>query len=580
MLSWAFIRAVPDEIDTRFWQVVWETTGAGMTLYHEFQRAGTTEVAAHRLADALNQFAPKVERPAHRAPDIIALVGTEQLSATLRKAKNPLLRCHAFDPIVRYLDKEQLLEPTPYALMRGLVGQTRLVVISDGNEPEQAIARRVTPLEAALLRSLSVFRFGFTQQMARFVWDMSGFAVAAREQLESFITRGLLHYGFGEYYLPGKIGLAQPGAKTAQDRAQHHYIAGLALAPYVAGHEVPGLSFDEAFQAEHVHEAHFHLHSAHDLLEKSDTDAFRARTQTALLRLQRFAEYPGWGAVINFLKSGNAAKDAYELAVEFMTDREDAGTPIHPIQFLTVAQAAEQRWMELRSDAAFKGTDELSMLRDQIDELYARAALACERVEYATERAYNRLSVLTRHITFLEKHGEPTGRQGDCISLHQLRADAWQLLDADADGTAARGAWYESEGDRHSEHQLAAKAYRYGVRWAPEWHQLWIKMLGCTSLQSNGLTDNDVLTELGKRIEDVLKYSVPGIRRDRKQGKPSIKERWTAGLQVCEQHFNSPRLQSQYQLYRSELAGWGTRPEKRRHSGWTREQPKSAPGPE
>lgn len=173
-----------------------------------------------------------------------------------------------------------------------------------------------------------------------------------------------------------------------------------------------------------VHEAHFHLHEAHDLLEKSDTDPFRSRTRTALLRLQRFGEYPGWSAVNSFLKAGNAAKDAYELSMELLADRVGDDIPTHPIQVLTAARAAEQRWTELRNDPTFKYGEEVSRLRDQIDELFNHAAQVCERPEYSSERQYNRLNVLSRYITFLEKHGEVGNNASNKASLPQLRAEA------------------------------------------------------------------------------------------------------------------------------------------------------------
>jgi len=561
MLSWTFIRAVSDEVDTRFWRVLWEQTGAGMKAYRNFHHAGTTELAAHWLANALNTFTPHVERPGHRAPDITVLIGTENLSASLGRAKNPLLRCQAFDPVIAYMKAKRLLEPTPDIKMRDLIGQTRIVIVCKHDVPDDPITgprHALTESDKTLLQLLSVFRFGFTQQMAAFIWDCAGYELPVREKLAAFVSRGLLRYVFGEYYLPGKVGLAEPSGGNSRERAKAHYLAGLAFAPYTSVGPVPGLSFDQAFQAEHVHEAHFHLHEAHDLLEKSDTDPFRAKTSAALLRLQRFGEYPGWDVVDHFLKAGNAARDAYELSMELLADRVGEDIPPHPIQVLMAARAAEQRWIELRNNAAFKAGEEVIRLRDQIDELFSQAAQACERPEYSPERQYNRLNVLSRCITFLEKHGESASTALNTISLPKLRAEAWQLLECGADGSAARGEWYESEGDRNENHALAARAYEHGVRWTPEWHQLWIKMLGCSGVGSDGVIDQALLPDLGTRVKDILKFSLPGLRRDRKQGRPWIKERWVAGLNECEKQFaRVPGVKRQLDLYRSELLLWG-----------------------
>jgi hypothetical protein len=110
MMSWAFVRATVDEQDTRFWHVVWKQIGASAQEYEGFHQTSTAEAAASRLAEALNVFFPSQAFPGHRAPDILVLVGTQRLSSTLEKAKNPLLRCHAFTrPCVTWLGIPELL---------------------------------------------------------------------------------------------------------------------------------------------------------------------------------------------------------------------------------------------------------------------------------------------------------------------------------------------------------------------------------------------------------------------------------------------------------------------------------------
>ena len=84
-------------------------------------------------------------------------------------------------------------------------------------------------------------------------------------------------------------------------------------------------AFDRAFRPEIVHEAHFHLKESHRALKKNERDRFSNVVTTALQRVQRFGEYPGWRAVKDLHKS--APKDAYEIAMDLIEAREATGTP-------------------------------------------------------------------------------------------------------------------------------------------------------------------------------------------------------------------------------------------------------------
>jgi len=77
MMSWAFIRAIPEEQDSRFWHVVWRLAGALDKDFDNFYRCATSAGAAQFLAEALNCFSPTLSCPSHRAPDILVLIGTD-----------------------------------------------------------------------------------------------------------------------------------------------------------------------------------------------------------------------------------------------------------------------------------------------------------------------------------------------------------------------------------------------------------------------------------------------------------------------------------------------------------------------
>jgi hypothetical protein len=154
MMSWAFVRATADEQDTRFWHVVWKQLGAGTDRYEEFHQTSTPTAATSKLAEALNVFFPSQACPGHRAPDILVLVGTDRLSATLEKARNPLLRCHAFRPVVELLSQDGVLEPNFFPAMRTLIGKTRIIVVRsdeplEEEQPQDIVEPEYRPLLSA-----------------------------------------------------------------------------------------------------------------------------------------------------------------------------------------------------------------------------------------------------------------------------------------------------------------------------------------------------------------------------------------------------------------------------------------------
>jgi hypothetical protein len=560
MMSWAFVRATADEQDTRFWHVVWKQLGASADNFEEFHQTSTPAAAAGKLAEALNVFFPSQASPGHRAPDILVLVGTDRLSATLEKARNPLLRCHAFGPVVEFLGRDGVLEPNFFPAMRELIGQTRIIVIrSDEPLEKEQPQDMVEPEYKPLLQALQVFRFGFSQQIASLLWRMLGYESApVRDVLEHFRELDVLRYGPAEYHVPGKIGISRAPLDNPMEIATAHFAAGMAMAPYLSLSNLPAIAFDRAFNPEIVHEAHFHLKESYRAIEKKERDSFRETVVTALQRLQRFGEYPGWHTVINLHKT--ASKDAYEIAMELIEAREATGTPPHPVQLLTAIDSVEQRWNQLRADPQFTNQDEVAELNRKIEDLFGQAVRACECAEWRSERDYNRLFVITQRCLFLQKYQSAFWAGYDVSAqIAALTKEAWELLASGVDGTAIRGEWHEIAGDTARDHAEAERAYGFGVRWKPEWRQLWIKQVGCLVLDGNRAKATKVIDSIpDKSLEPILKSSIAGLRRDRKQTtRPWVKLRWKSGIAEFESRFGrDPYLHGMLSLYVRELAQW------------------------
>jgi hypothetical protein len=90
MISWAFVRAIPQEQDARFWYVIWQLIGAPMEDFEAFHNSTTPQRAAPHFIRAMNMFSPADSHPNYRAPDILVIVGAEHLEDSLSTISNAL----------------------------------------------------------------------------------------------------------------------------------------------------------------------------------------------------------------------------------------------------------------------------------------------------------------------------------------------------------------------------------------------------------------------------------------------------------------------------------------------------------
>ena len=569
MLSWGFVRTVPEEQDTRFWYIVWKITGATQEDYGSFHSTADAQSAAAALADALNCFAPRLHSPSHRAPDLLILIGVKSLSDTLLKAKNPSLRCHSFSQVMEYLTLPGMLHPISNELMREHIGETRIITFdtdtvaehgdSSDQESERESLSELGYRERHILNALTVFRFGFTQQMASLLWEGLGYDdVPVRDMLEEFVRLGAIRYGNGEYHIPGKIGQTLTPTGNSFEDAKKHYAAALSLAPYLSLTEKPGIAFDRAFQPHYVREADFHLQRSLNLLDRNHRNPFRQTVATALNRLLRFAEYPGWNTVSRLSKAGNSTKEAYEMAVELFEARQNRQVPHHPVHVLQMAMTTQQWWRELGTKKEHKSADYLQRLLVQIEDLYDLAEKACDQPLFAAERNCNLLKVLTQHSTFLIKNEARLDGTASPDRICQLIDRSLKLLEDKVDGSMAQGDWYELMGDRLQHHGEAVKFYQLGAHWVPIWHQLWAKLIGC-SLEAHydpSVAENICLGLGPEGLEDVLRNSLPGLYRDKRVAPKWVISRWRSFLTVVKALYGDQAKFMRYvRQYEQELDG-------------------------
>ena len=528
MLSWSFIRAVEEEQDERFWQVIWRLTGSPQEDFELFQHSPTTQIASSRLAKALNCFFPTHTSLSNRSPDILVIIDANKLSLTFDKMINPLIRSLAFCPILNEFRSGTLLKPIPYVRMEEFLGKTRIIVFPEENYIPITNLKYPIGLEEDdlnILILLSTFRFGFTQQMASLLLREFGLeGLDVREKLQSLVTKQVIKYCHGQYHIPRELSFMFGQKAKPTLTAKRYYSAGISLAPYVSIQEVPGLAYDSAFLAENIHEAEYHFTEAIELANKIDDKVLLGNASASFEKIIRFADLPGWHTLG---KSKGYSRDVYEIALDLLKSCRETGDPPHPGHILNVCRFATL------SLSQYKHNEKINPIqRQDIINLYEEALSVCK--DFPTEYNYNRLLVTTCYAVFLKKH-EYTNK----YRIKELDDEATSLLLNNTNGNAAPGEWYELMGDENIDHSQSLQFYVWGVNWKPDWGQLWIKMFGTSFIMNNTIaqllhyTENMTL----EKINSILSNAITGYEKFIKKvpHNPIINKRWHAGLRVFEQ---------------------------------------------
>ena len=273
MYSW--IRAVPDEVDNRFWQTVWPSINGDMDKFRQFQNKSNGEEKAQILAKELNKFQPEIDHP-WRSPDVLVIV----LPKNCGSSPEPLLA------ILK--DK---LNPSPVEFLNGLLGKTRIILCRDkvefdsGHIPSDNVNSIPDQGTVDALKRLSIFRFGFTVGMAS---RLLGKSDEECQKLLDRIKKPLLIFsdGSGEYILRTRIDTT---VSKKDDLAKLHHAAAHAIVGFLDSGDARHLNFNESLSPHWLHEAQWHLQRA----SQSDNSTIKReaeKTCERLLRIEGVAE--------------------------------------------------------------------------------------------------------------------------------------------------------------------------------------------------------------------------------------------------------------------------------------------------
>lgn len=542
-LSWAFIRPLDNELDVRFWQLIWKVMGASSENFYTFIQHPSTDKAVNLLATALNKFESDAYRPSHRAPDIIVIIGTQRFEDDSQKVLNPLSRPFMTSSILKELSRSGRLQGPHDKRLLPLIGKTRIILLPM-DEPvavgEEVSVDELHPREINLLCALSVLEGGFTQQTASLMLaELGNFrGTAIRDEiLKPLVRKGALRYGQGLYHIPRNFiqRLRSENEKRQGELAKWHYSAGCALAPYAVGAELPSLALDIAFGPEHIHEAERHFRLAIQYAKPAGNSVAYQASRMALQHISRFVQVPTWGVVDNLLKSGSLDMDAYEMATELLEWQHSSCVKSHPAHLIIAARAAA-RWSKAHSERST--SSELGhKLLQEADFRFLQALKHCPL--FPSEEEFNLLCVLTNYAVYLSEQ-EPE-RQED---IKLLSEQAVELLIKGVNPKGAKGEWFELIADHELDHAKASLLYNWGIEAIPEWAQLWIKGLGAVSLAGQSEQVDKIKSTLPPdKVIYLLTKTKGAYQRQLIRPLKHVASRWEEALRLFDRFWGSdPRV--------------------------------------
>jgi hypothetical protein len=477
---YAFVRAVPDETNERFWQVIWQLLDGEREEFERFKFSVSASSPALMLAALLNKFSPNVV-DRRRAPDILVIVGAKHLfqdGYTL--PHGPFSRLQ-LNHIASELNHPGLLKPTPNESIWKSIHQTRVILVPDSWDEIGLLGGELflaTPGDhdadtLELIDQLSIFRHGFLHHHARRLLGVTeGTCDHILARMQNLRTAGGHVLGYpeqsGEYFLKARMKHPR-GTRTAA----LHLDAANAIAGFLRPNEdAARFDYGEALSPVWLHEAQWHLVQAMMMTRgrrQQGHEGIYREAQEAHYKLSRIGEPLSWSRVRwSVQNTQQGAEDTLEAVREHLTGSANdifrqtfSRLAAHPLELMWSAKLAFVLAQGLKNDANQQAR--YSSLRREWLELAKRAHESCAALDQIQFDSTNegdacRFAVATSTAVLIlteSPDGDGLTRAAPYFRLAIALEDrAREIIDDE---------WFECLGDREYGHEAAACEYRKGI---------------------------------------------------------------------------------------------------------------------
>lgn len=532
--SFTFIRVVKNEINERFWQVVWDAISGSYDNFSKFRFVVSADAAAGILARELNRLNPTVEESV-RAPDVLVLIGSGNIFQSRSSIPNNPFSRLQLQPLLPTLRQDLL--PTPILGLRELIGKTRIILVPDDEMKGVDFVKEaeIDPDLRNIVKTLSIFRFGFTRQMAQHVLRIPDEECnSALGKLSRAFYNGNPYLvsagGSGEYLLQVRI---DPTELTSYP-AKASFDAANAIVGFLdVDDAIVRFDYREAMTPEWLHEAQFHLNKA-----QGGSTNERMKAISAHERLSRIAEIFGWARVRWAAQySKEDGLEIFDTLKTHLEQTENRGLLIHPVELVWAAKFALKLGRQAGKNGKYQDRDDMYHRRDQ---LLRWACDACRSFDRTDEGDKCRFVIATTRacMTMTEMPDQ------DGIKAARADIDFAKQFNGMQNDNLENG-WFEFLGDCEENHVLAVSVYRAGINVSAThelpslWAQTLVKYFG-----SCHLGDIDPDSELVACLP-LPRRTVRFIRSNLNNDESGlhrlgyVKNRWLCGRKALIEHHRS-----------------------------------------
>jgi hypothetical protein len=499
-LSWELLRAVPDELNTRFWHTFLKAIGASDLAIKEHCLRNSTEFTADLIVSILNGGYLAERLGCHAPPDLVVVFAashlwSEGLSDVERK-EVPLDAKRVFEAI-----SERPIEPlrAPYC---DRIGSSRIIFLDDDQyfRNSKYFQALLEPDEDrdALFERLSLFERGFSLQMARHAaGDLASDIVHLRSMVYDLVRAGALWRHGGVYFLPHALRSSPP--KPSLELAATYKTLANSLMPGLGQSASSGFGPAECFEVDIVREAQFFLKKALEVISLAMKEGAQADQPEVLDRLNdlrriiqceqglhlRFFEMPTWGVMIKLIKNpiSHSPLDLLNYAESLLARARDLGTA-DPRSFSCCAQAAKRviyaAWVKGDHVSAERYFWTMSRYFDEAEAIANSYPEQSNRNDWlmhvltwkiGTMRDYNR-----RAFRVSKKDKSRRLRTFPRSQISECNDKIATIFSANPEsGIFPDVSWHAEAGDYIEQDSAASSFYRYAARIQPKFGSCYLK---------------------------------------------------------------------------------------------------------
>jgi len=498
-LSWELIRAAPDEVGGRFWQIFLKAIGASDLAIKEHFLRDSAEFTVGLITSIMNGGLMAQSLGCNAPPDIVVVFGashlwSEGLSDVERK-EIPLDCWNVFEQLC-----EQNITPLRKPF-NNVIGQSRIIFLDDDLQHQNVKYFKALPgaepFRDELFERLSIFDNGFNLHLARHACgDFALDIVHLKDLLDEQVQNGALWRHGGLYYLPHGLRRAPPAPTL--ELAETYKTMSNALMPGIGSDVSGGLGVAECLEAEIVREAQDMQHKSLQILHEVQHEATLAQDEELIKQvlelrrkirceqglLSRFFVTPTWGVMTSINRNPicDSRSDVLMVAESLLTRAQALGND-DPRAYTCCAQAASNAALTALSrgdgTTAARMFEKIGKHYEQGELIASSYAAPADRHDWLMHTLTWRFYTMREYNRMASRYVKKNGVKARFFSKKQIDECDGKLEETFAKdihcGIFPSVTWHNYKGDFCSDDAKASMYYRQAIYIQPNYLESYLK---------------------------------------------------------------------------------------------------------